>query len=291
MHYVADRRGKLIKENSMQDRFLRVLYGHVFGRMLLRPLVLPGVSRLSGKIMDSKASCVLIPRFIRKHSIQMDDYISKKYGSFNDFFKRELKYGARIVEKNADLFISPCDSRLSVYQINDRNVFSIKQTKYTAASLLKNKRLAKSYAGGYIWIFRLCVEDYHRYIYVADGYVSKTVRIPGVFHTVNPVANEYFPIYKENTREYTLLHTKQFGDVLQMEVGAMLVGKIENRLGARNVCRGQEKGNFAYGGSTVILMTKAGTVCPDSDILRHSGKGIETKVRLGERVGKKEAHS
>lgn len=291
MHYVADRRGKLIKENSMQDRFLRVLYGHVFGRMLLRPLVLPGVSRLLGKIMDSKASCALIPHFIQKHSIQMEDYIPKKYCSFNDFFKRELKYGARIVEKNADLFISPCDSRLSVYQINDRNVFSIKQTKYTAASLLKNKRLAKSYAGGYIWIFRLCVEDYHRYIYVADGYVSKTVRIPGVFHTVNPIANEYFPIYKENTREYTLLHTKQFGDVLQMEVGAMLVGKIENRLGARNVCRGQEKGNFAYGGSTVILMTKAGTVCPDSDILRHSGKGIETKVRLGERVGKKEAHS
>lgn len=285
MHYVADRRGKLIKENSTQDRFLKMLYGHVCGRILLRPLVMPCVSRLSGKFLDSKVSCVLIPRFIQKHSIQMEDYVQKNYVSFNDFFKRKLKYGARDVEKNSDLLISPCDSRLSVYRIDDKSTFSIKRTTYTAASLLKNKRLAKSYAGGYLWIFRLCVEDYHRYIYVDDGYVSKTTHIPGVFHTVNPVANEYFPIYKENTREYALLRTKQFGDIIQMEVGAMLVGKIENKPGMRQVYRGQEKGNFAYGGSTVILMTKAGAVHPDADILYHTKKGIETKVRLGERVG------
>lgn len=287
MYYVADRKGKLKKENTMQDRFLKLLYGHIWGRMLLRPLILPGVSRLSGKILDSKVSCVLIPRFIRKHSIPMEDFIEKKYISFNDFFKRGLVQGARSIETTPGLLISPCDSRLSVYPITRQSVFSIKNTKYTTESLLKSKRLARFYAGGYIWIFRLCVEDYHRYIYVDDGFVSKTVKIPGVFHTVNPIANEYFPVYKENTREYALLHTKHFGDVLQMEVGAMLVGKIENKPGERNVCRGQEKGNFAYGGSTVILMTRAGVVCPDQDIVHNTRRGIETKVRLGERVGKR----
>ena len=70
-----------------------------------------------------------------------------------------------------------------------------------------------------------------------------------------------------------------------MEVGALLVGKIENRTVSGTVRRGQEKGNFAFGGSTVILLTQEGKVRPDKDILENSGKGIETKVKLGERVG------
>ena len=135
-------------------------------------------------------------------------------------------------------------------------------------------------------MFRLCVEDYHRYIYVDDGRVGETVRIPGVLHTVNPVANDKFPIYKENTREYSLLSSDHFGTILQMEVGAMMVGKIQNRhVRGDRVYRGQEKGNFAFGGSTVILMTSQGAVDPDKDILVNSMRGIETKVKLGERVG------
>ena len=102
---------------------------------------------------------------------------------------------------------------------------------------------------------------------------------------MNPVANDQEPIYKENTREYCLLHTTRFGTVLMMEVGALMVGKIHNYHGAGKVKRGQEKGRFAFGGSTIILMTKKNTVCPDSDILNHSMQGIETRVLLGEQVG------
>ena len=71
-----------------------------------------------------------------------------------------------------------------------------------------------------------------------------------------------------------------------MEVGALLVGRIENRKKADFVKRGQERGNFAFGGSTVILITREGKVQPDPDILENSRRGIETKVKLGERVGK-----
>ena len=74
---------------------------------------------------------------------------------------------------------------------------------------------------------------------------------------------------------------------LQMEVGAMLVGRIENAPGERTVRRGEEKGNFAFGGSTVIVMTQKGQVLPDGDILRHSKSGVETRVKLGEHVGEK----
>ena len=69
--------------------------------------------------------------------------------------------------------ISPCDGRLSVYKIEENSRFQIKHTSYSTESLLKNEGLAKRYAGGYAWVFRLCVEDYHRYIYVDDGVKSE----------------------------------------------------------------------------------------------------------------------
>lgn len=285
MHLVADRKGKTAEENSLQDRFLGMLYGHAAGRLLLRPMVSPAVSRLGGLFLDSKLSKMMIPAFIRSHAIDMSEFEPKEYSSYNDFFTRRLRPGARCVEEERGIFVSPCDSRLSVCRISQNHVFSVKNTSYTVESLLKSKKLARAYEGGYVWVFRLCVDDYHRYIYVDDGTVGRNVRIPGVFHTVNPAANDQFPIYKENTREYCLVRSDNFGAVIQMEVGAMLVGKIENHPVDGKVKRGQEKGNFAFGGSTVILMTRRGAVRPDRDILRNSAKGIETKVRLGERVG------
>ena len=130
------------------------------------------------------------------------------------------------------------------------------------------------------------VDDYHRYIYPVDAKKSRNVRIPGIFHTVNPIANDHYPIYKENTREYCLLKTERFDTLLMMEVGALLVGKIENRTrGQKIVHRGEEKGNFAFGGSTIIVLTRKGTVLPKMRFVEHTREGIETKVKMGERVG------
>ena len=118
------------------------------------------------------------------------------------------------------------------------------------------------------------------------GHGFQSVRIPGVYHTVNPVANDEVPVYKENTREYSLLRTENFGTVLQMEVGALLVGKIVNHRRGNVVRRGQEKGMFAFGGSTILLMTQKGKVSPDRDLMEYSRQGIETMVRQGETVGR-----
>lgn len=287
MHLTADRKGNIIEENSLQDRFLQVLYGSRIGRMLLKPMVSPVVSRVGGKLLDTGVSRILIRPFIRSHSIDMTDYEDRRFTSYNDFFKRKLALGARRIDETPETLISPCDSRLSVYKIGENTSFCIKDTFYTVQSLLRDQKLAEKYAGGYIWVFRLCVDDYHRYVYADQGMVSGSRKIPGVFHTVNPAANDQFPIYKENTREYCLLRSENFGTILQMEVGALLVGKIENRPGKRKVGRGEEKGNFAFGGSTVILMTQAGKVIPDEDILRNSFHGMETRVKLGEHVGRK----
>lgn len=287
MTKLADRRGRISYEMSGQDRLLSWLYGHRTGRLLLKPLVRPAVSRFGGAFLDSRLSAPFAGLFIRAHKIDMSIYEKRKYPSYNAFFKRKLLSGMRPVDMTADHFVSPCDARLSVYPVTEKGTVRIKHTPYTAAGLLKNRELAEKYKGGYLWVFRLSVEDYHRYIYVDDGRKTKNRYIPGIFHTVNPAANDRYPIYKENTREYTLLHSDHFGTVLMMEVGALLVGRIENRhTEERSVKRGEEKGNFAFGGSTIVLMTEKGEAAPDPDILKYSGRGIETRVLLGEKVGK-----
>ena len=287
MNLIADRNGHMAEENSLQDRFLEWMYGHVVGRMLLRPLISPAFSKLGGYFLNSRISVLFIKPFIRGAKIDMSVYEKKKYISYNDFFTRKLIPGARPVGLHPEELISPCDGRLGVFKITEHCSLTVKHTRYSVASLLQDRKLAEEYAGGYLWIFRLCVDDYHRYVHVDSGITSPGARISGVFHTVNPVANDCCPIYKENTREYTFLQSANFGRMIQMEVGALLVGKIENRDQTGFVRRGEEKGNFAFGGSTIILLTKKDTVCPDTDILENSSRGIETRVLLGETVGKK----
>lgn len=285
MGCTADRNGNVVRNDSGQDRFLEKLYGSRTGRFLLKPLVSPVVSEVMGKVLDSRVSALAVGPFIRSNGINMKDYLGAPYRSYNDFFVRRIRPGVRKIEKNPGTFISPCDSRLSVYTIDGDCRVKIKHTPYTLNSLLRNHKLAKRFEGGYLWVFRLCVDDYHRYIYVDNGMESGHVKIPGVFHTVNPVANDVYPIYKENTREYSLLRSDNFGTLLQMEVGALMVGKIQNHYEHTQVCRGFEKGNFAFGGSTIILISQKNRVQPDEDILSNSLNGIETRVHLGEKIG------
>lgn len=279
------RDGHLIDMPDGQDRLLSLLYGTALGRFVIKPLTAPWISRMAGRFLSTRASCFLIDPFIRKNHIDMSQFEDVGYGSYNDFFSRKIRSDARTVDYSPDHFISPCDSKLTVLPVKKDGRFCLKQTEYTVASLLRDEALAREYEGGCLMIFRLTVDDYHRYCYAADGEKEENVVIPGVLHTVNPIANDYFPIYKENCREYTILHNREFGDIVVMEVGALLVGKIVNHHGAESVKRGQEKGYFQFGGSTVVLITKADKVLIDADILENSRNGIETVVKFGEKIG------
>ncbi len=279
------RNGKLIEVQDGQERTLKLLYGTTLGRMFLKPLTKPWISKVAGSFLSTKASCIFIKPFIQKNNIDMSQFEEEEYASYNAFFSRKIRQGARTLDMNPEHLMSPCDCKLTALKIRMDRRFTLKQTEYTVASLLKNKELAKQYDGGYALIFRLTVDDYHRYCYIADGTKSENVFIPGVLHTVNPIANDFFPIYKENSREYTILHTKEFGDVVMMEVGALLVGKIVNHHGKAKISRGQEKGYFQFGGSTIVLLLKKDMVQIDQDILKNSQEGIETVVRMGEKIG------
>lgn len=281
-----DRMGKEIRQDETQDKILKFLYQNMSGRVLLKLLVRPCVSKITGAIMDKSCSKVLIPRFIIKYQINMDDYEDCIYSSYNDFFTRRIKEDRRIIDRQAEHLIAPCDGKLSVYHINKDSRFIIKNTPYTLKSLLKSEKLARRYEHGTLLLFRLSVDDYHRYCYIDNGKKTKNYRIKGIFHTVNPLANDVVPVYKENSREYSILHSENFGRVLLMEVGAMLVGKIVNYHEEAAVQRGEEKGRFEFGGSTVIVCLEKGKAVIDNDILENSFNGIETVVKMGEKIGR-----
>ena len=180
--------------------------------------------------------------------------------------------------------MAPADSKLTYYPINEETILEIKDTKYQLKDLLQNQGLASEYDGGVCLVFRLAVDDYHRYSYVDDGQIVEHKKIKGIFHTVNPIANDYYPIYKMNSREYTVIDSKNFGKMIQMEVGAMMVGKIVN-YNHQIASKGKEKGYFEFGGSTVVLIFKKDTVKVDDDIINNSRENVETRVLLGQKIG------
>lgn len=283
----ADRNGNVTETATGQDKLLKCLYNSSAGRMLLKFLTSRAVSEAGGLLMDSRLSALFIGPFVKKNKIDLSIYEGQPYRSYNAFFTRQIKDGRRPIDGDSQSLISPCDAKLSVYPIDTERRFCIKDTEYTVESLLRDKKLAKRYEGGYACIFRLTVDDYHRYCYVDSGVKSENRRIPGVYHTVNPAANDALPIYKENTREYCLIKSERFGTLVQMEVGALLVGRIVNLHGAARVSRGQEKGRFEFGGSTVVVLIQKGRVEMDEDLLLNTEHNCETIVKMGERIGKK----
>ena len=268
------------------SRLLPFLYTTSVGNRLLRILVSPAVSKAAGCVMNSRLSLIAVPGFIKSQNIDVSEFEKTNFSSYNDFFTRKLKPGARLLAQGDDILISPCDAKLTIFPITNDSRFLIKQGQYTVKSLLRDEKLAKQFEGGILWQLRLSVDDYHRYIYPVSGRRSHERTINGVFHTVQPIALEHCPVYKENTRKYCIIKTKEFGTILMMEVGAMMVGRITNHEAEPGyVTRGEEKGYFEFGGSTVIVAVQAGQVRIDEDIWQNSAEGIETVVKQGEKIG------
>lgn len=234
------------------------LYKTSVGRFILKGLVNPKISKRAAKILSSKISAAFVPSFIKRNRIDIDDYIVPEGGfrSFNDFFTRKIKPGKRVVEEIG--LICPSDGLLTVSDITEKNVFNIKNTSYSLKELLDDEDLAGEFIGGTALIFRLTPSHYHRYVFCASGKVGKTRFIPGVLHSVKPVCHETFPVFVQNAREYAVFDTEEYGKVVQMEVGALLVGKISNSgyAAGDRVRIGEEKGYFEYGGSSIVVLTK-----------------------------------
>lgn len=282
---IKTRNGKIISTNEKQNKLLEHLYGTVSGRILLKLLTAPPLSKAVGAFMSCGLSKPMIKKFVKSNNIDTSQYEMCGLHTYNEFFTRKIKDGKRPIDLQPKHLISPCDSKLSAFRISDKSTFKIKNTYYSVSDLLNGSKLAEHFSGGWCLIFRLEVDDYHRYSYIDNGDKCGNTFVHGELHTVNPIALEHYNIYKRNCREYTTLYTENFGDVVQVEVGAMLVGKIANKHNEYSFKRGEEKGKFLFGGSTIVLLIKEGKAEIDSDIQKNTADGFETVVKLGEKIG------
>ena len=276
----------LSKQDLVTPSSVKFLYDTKLGNILLFILTKRWISKLVGKYLDSKLSRNRIKKYVKKNNIDLNLYVEKKYTSFNDFFTREIKPENRPFVQDINSFPSPSDGKLTVYNINETNTFNIKGFDYTVETLLNNEELASKYKNGLCVVIRLSVEDYHRYFYVDDCTKEKGVFIQGKLHTVQPHALSKRKVFSENCREYTVMHTKNFGTVTQVEVGAMMVGKIANNHKEEGShSKGEEKGMFEFGGSTIVLLLEKDKVILDEEFFTNTKEDNETYVLCGEKIG------
>lgn len=271
-----------IKESS---GILKFLYNTVPGRAVLKVITSPTISKIGGAYMDSRLSTIHIKGFIKNNNIDMSQYEKAKYESFNEFFTRKILPEKRPVCKDEDALISPCDGRLSAYHIDSNSQFYIKKSRYSIQDLLQGSKAAVDYNGGICLILRLCVDDYHRYGNIDDGVILENKYIRGKLHTVRPIAVNRYSVFVQNSREYTIIKTKNFGRVAQIEVGALMIGKIKNHSKSGSVIKGTEKGMFLYGGSTIVLLFEKDTVSIPEKYFEETENDREVIVKYGSKIG------
>ncbi len=290
IQYFDRNTGEIKQEIVPGEGWLKWLYYNPFGKLALEGIVKRKfLTQWYGRKMDTPASKAKIPDFIKSLQIDMSEALLPvhEFSTFNDFFIRQLKPEARPIDRDPDVLVSPADGKVMAFsEIHKLDTFFAKGQEFSLEGFLQDQSLSSRYAGGTLLIIRLAPVDYHRFHFPADGRISKSKRIDGAYYSVSPYAvKNRMKIYWENTREYSLLSTVNAGDILMCEVGATMVGSIVQNYSPDNeVKKGQEKGWFAFGGSTIIVLLEKGKVKVDGDILENTKKGYETGIKMGERL-------
>lgn len=285
MIYVSRERNSQENIVTESSKALNFFYGNFIGRLLLKPLITKFSCNIVASYMNSKLSKRRIKRFINKNDINVYEYDDRKYKSYNDFFTRKVISYKRPINASKGVLISPCDGKVLMYKITDDLTLKIKDSYYSIDTLVDTK-IMEEYKDGIALVFRLSTDNYHRYCYIDNGSKGKNNHINGVFHTVQPISLNHYNFYKTNAREWTILNTDCFGKVIDVEVGALCIGRIKNNHETYIFKKGEEKGYFEFGGSTIVLLLKKNTVRIDDDIYNNSKLDIETIVKYGERIGK-----
>ncbi|MDE6732667.1 MAG: phosphatidylserine decarboxylase [Oscillospiraceae bacterium] len=274
--------GQLREELEYGAKSLNFLYNTAFGRVLLKAFFCRGIySRINGAYMKSRLSVRKIKPFIEKYGIDLSLCERTEFTCFDDFFTRRCRF---TTDCTADELIAPCCGRLAAYPITDELTLRIKHSVYTLSELAGGIDVS-GFGGGVCLVYRLAVRDCHRYAFCDDGELIRTEELRGELHTVRPISEKY-RVYARNHRVCSLLRTERFGEMIQIEVGALQIGKITNHAVTR-FSRMDEKGYFGFGGSTIIQLLKNGVIELDGDIRSNSENGIETLVQTGERVARR----
>lgn len=291
IHYLDRETNKTEVEKILGEVSLNWLYSNSLGMGLVERFLKKKIfSTFYGQLQDIPFSKRKIAKFVKEYNINMLDYRrpAQEYSSFNDFFARELREGARPIIQDENRLASPVDGRVLAYQnIQQDKVLQIKGSYFALKDLLGSEELANIYDGGSYVVLRLCPTDYHRFHFPDQGTPEKASLIEGHYYSVNPIALYRKPqLYCVNKRALTVFHSRQFNDILYIEVGASCVGSIvQTYTPEKPVAKGEEKGYFKFGGSTVILLFKPGVIQLDPDLLKNTEAGLETLVKMGSGLG------
>lgn len=275
----------VVDEPQYGEKRLHFLYDTTAGRVLLGTVFARRwYSSLNAVFNRSGYSARKVGPLIRRFGVDMSDYPGQDYPSYESFITRKIDPAKRPIAADPSALIAVADSRLLAYPITNRGRIPVKQSTYTVTELLRDPGLAAAYEDGICLVFRLLTHDYHRYCFADDGRVIRTRTIKGRLHSVQPISAQRYKPLCENYRQYSVIETLNFGMVVAVEVGALLIGRIHNH--EITTCRrGQEKGYFGLGGSAICLLVEPGTVQIDPDILEYSREHIETRVKLGQGIG------
>lgn len=296
INYYSRVTGKMEKEKVYGGKAVEWLYESRIGNLIANLLAYPTLSQLCGIFQDSVYSRKNILPFIKEYGIDLEEYVvdiesedpkEAPYKTFNDFFIRNFRPGKRIFCKEKKDFPAFCEARYLGYESSKSNqLFSIKGNEFSTRQILNSDIWSNIFLEGPLLIARLCPVDYHKFHFPDDGRLLDFYQIPGQYHSVNPAAlNANKDIFFKNERHVSIFETENFGRMAYIEVGAMCVGKIVQTLKRKNFSKGEEKGYFKFGGSTVIVIGEKGSWIPDKDILSYTKKNIETFAPLGGRIG------
>ncbi|KAJ4748646.1 Phosphatidylserine decarboxylase proenzyme 2 [Rhynchospora pubera] len=298
---VFDRKTKRLVEETIDGKIIlsmRAIYQSKVGLALIDAGVkglLQNLSEKQGKQMNSPESAKDIPKFLEffKDQINMDEvkYPIEHFKTFNDFFVRELKSGARPIcyPDRDEVAVCAADSRLMAFNsASDSTRLWVKGRKFSIEGLLGPETCTDSLRNGTLVIFRLAPQDYHRFHVPVSGTIESFVDIPGYLYTVNPIAvnSKYCNVFTENKRAVSIISTQDFGKVAFVAIGATMVGSITFlKEKGEYVNKGDEFGYFAFGGSTVICVFEKDAIQIDDDLLANSERSLETLVSVGTTLG------
>lgn len=293
--YINRETGLQEVEKVYGEKALRFLYGNtLFSRWFGAPLVfllskIPFFSAAYGALQKSSYSQKKIKPFIDEFEVDPSDFLEEvgEFKTFNDFFIRKLKPEARPIVPGPNIAIIPADGRYLFYpHIEESDGFVVKGKKFQLSDLLEDVILASKYAQGTMVMARLCPSDYHRFHFPCDCIPGESKFINGWLYSVNPIAiKRDVTIFTQNKRTLCELKTKDFGDVLYLEIGATNVGTIhETYTPFLPHPKGSEKGYFSFGGSSLILLFEPGKLVLDSDLTAHPHQ--EIRCLMGQSMGR-----
>jgi phosphatidylserine decarboxylase len=220
----------------------------------------------------------IIRNFVAKYGVNMDEAADPRiesYATFNEFFTRPLKEGARPIADAA--FVCPVDAAISQFgPIEHDQIFQAKGHSYSTRALVGgDQQLAHRFDHGHFATLYLAPKDYHRIHMPCDGRLTRMIYVPGDLFSVNPLTARHVPsLFARNERVVCVFETP-YGPFINVLVGATIVGSVATvwhgtvnpprTRGIREwsyegqditLRKGQEMGRFLLGSTVVMLFPK-----------------------------------